>query len=233
MSKDRISQELLDASRDMERKLSSIADAYRAAEDARWMFARAHSLITRQINAAVVLPGAFREPNTLLRFNMSFASAFVDAVKYKGGRHWHQAFLQCKTGEVFSSAMDAKDPYASATPAGFKQPNGDAIVACAVAMADAHINTDIVFSLRSVGCIDPNDYGNILYFVERAARETIVELVGNELVGDVVNWLKKALLPLDEVWRNGAYLGVCGVDTPPVEEEFIFTVNRKLAQARP
>ncbi len=96
----------------------------------------------------------------------------------------------------------------------------NAVKICAIAMADAHINTDIVASLKTIGCIDPNDYGNILLFVERGAHDAIVELHGR-LNGPVFDALKRWFLPLDKLWRNSVYVEVCRVEVPDVEKAFV------------
>ena len=43
---------------------------------------------------------------------------------------------------------------------------------------------------RYIGCIDKNDYGNMLLFVERGARQAIIELHGRTS-GPIFNWLKE------------------------------------------
>jgi hypothetical protein len=63
------------------KKLKTVADLYLAAQDARWLFARAHQVITEQIVDNIKRDASmFRGPDALLRFNVSFASAFMAAV---------------------------------------------------------------------------------------------------------------------------------------------------------
>jgi hypothetical protein len=225
-----ISDALLIKTRTIEADLERIANAYRTRHDARWMFARAHHLITREINRTIELPRTFHDPNALLRFNMAFASAFLAAVRDMPSTPWREAFAQCMAGQVYSDVMNERDGYSRGVPMLSKSDDATAVQSCAIAMANAHINTDIVHALRTVGCINVHDYGNVLLFVERAARTTIMELNGPP-VGEMLNWLKQMLLPLDKIWRNAAYRGVCGVDVPPVEAAFIASVGRRMSRA--
>jgi hypothetical protein len=91
-------------------------------------------------------------------------------------------------------------------------------------MANAHINTDIVNALKVVGCINKEDYGNIMLFVSRAAREAIIKVNGN-VQGEILNALKELILPLDRVWRNSVYEKVCGKPVPDVEDTFTLVVD--------
>ena len=40
---------------------------------------------------------------------------------------------------------------------------------CGAAMANVHIHVDLANALREVGCISPQDYGNMLVFVNRGS----------------------------------------------------------------
>jgi hypothetical protein len=92
-------------------------------------------------------------------------------------------------------------------------------------MADAHINTDILTALRTVGCIDPYDYGNMLLFVQRGSEKALSELTG-KYAGAVFEYLKDKLLPLDRRWRNAVYVLACDEPVPNVEQSFIDAVDR-------
>jgi hypothetical protein len=65
-----VSETLLRRSRGIESDLVRIADRYHSRGDARWLFAKAHSLITKDINRTITLRGAYRDPNALLRFKL-------------------------------------------------------------------------------------------------------------------------------------------------------------------
>jgi hypothetical protein len=92
-------------------------------------------------------------------------------------------------------------------------------------MAQAHIKTDIVNALRTVGCIDEEDYANILLFVEGAASEAIYKVNG-KLQGAVVNYLRELLAPLERVWRNSVYEDICGQPVPDVEASFVDNIDK-------
>ena len=104
-------------------------------------------------------------------------------------------------------------------------PDGSAVKACAIAMANAHINTDIVTSLKTVGCIDPHDYGNVLVFVEIGSRDAIFRLHGR-LEGPIYNYLQANPPAPGQYWRNAVYVEVCRVPVPDVEQSFRDTVER-------
>src|SRR3954454_11362556 len=137
---------------------------YANLRDARWMFAFAHFRITQQINDGVK-SGLFRNPDQLLRFNAAFATAFLAAVAGKTTAPWRHAFDPCE-GFVMGS-MDTQpgceDLIKPSDACKFMAtPHVQPFLLCAVSMADAHINTDIVNALQTVGCIDAHDYGNVL-----------------------------------------------------------------------
>jgi hypothetical protein len=225
--------ELLKANKRFGVQIKQAADRYLAAQDARWMFARAHQLITEQIDDAIEkdqsAAGVFRNANELLRFNMSFASAFLAAVAGKPSAPWVEAFIECQIGQASYTIMFPTDYFQS-----FKDhpaqvmltaPTNTAVLMCSMSMADAHINTDIVNSLKTVGCIDPHDYGNILLFVERGSRKAIIELIGKSF-GPTFDYLKEHLMPLDKIWRNAVYQSTCHVPVPDIETSFVDTVDK-------
>lgn len=214
------SPELLADNKRIEAKLHSLATQYWSTHDVRWMFAYAHYRITQQINAAAQQP-VFRDPDHLIRFNIHFATAFLAAVAGMTTAPWKTAFASCAVAEASYDQRRGSPPKGPRTWS--QDPN--ALATCAAAMANAHINTDIVNALHAVGCINKEDYANILLFVERAAREAIVKVNGN-IQGEILNALKQLLLPLDRVWRNSVYEDVCGVAVPDVEDSFQASVDR-------
>jgi len=233
-----VDRELLDRNLRMQTDLWHVSERYRTAADARWMFAFAHFRITQQINQALIAsPWVFREPNALLRFNLAFASAFMTAVSVMVTPPWKKAFAECAFAESVRSINAAHWPTLSTTSseAIANRDNASAVLVCAVAMANAHINTDIVNALRNIGCIDRNDYGNILLFVEQGAKDAICRLQGLVL-GSTMNYLKQLMLPLDEIWRNAVYEQYCGRPVPRVETAFLQQIDRnrhQLSRIRP
>jgi len=205
---------------------------YLDAGDARWMFAFAHFRITQQINETLLAkPFLYRDPNALLRFNMAFAMALLDAVRGMTTPPWKKAFAQCAFAEAARAIHSAHWPTLSDArdDAIANKDNASAVLVCAVAMANAHINTDIVNALRNVGCIDRMDYANVLVFVEQAAKDAICKLQGSVL-GSTMNYLKQLMLPLDEIWRNAVYERQCGLHVPAPEESFRREIERKRYQ---
>lgn len=213
-------QKLLQDSLLVEGKLYRVVVAYESMRDIRWMFAYAHFRITQQINRAVRRP-VFRDPDQLLRFNGSFATAFLAAVAGQASRPWKTAFANCAVAEA--SYDQVRGPRPDLPRAQAQDPT--ALALCAAAMAQAHINTDIVNALRTVGCINKEDYANVLIFVERAAREAIYKANGS-IQGGIVNLLRELLVPLEKVWRNAVYEDVCGVPVPDPEQNFVENIDK-------
>jgi hypothetical protein len=224
---------LLKANQLFGKRIRENADKYKVAQDARWMFARAHQLITEQIDNAIEkdqsATGVFRNANELLRFNMSFASAFLAAVAGKPSAPWVDAFIECQILQASYTIMFPTDYFQSFKdhPAQVRltAPSNTAVLMCSMSMADAHINTDIVNSLKTVGCIDPHDYGNILLFVERGSARAITELIGKSF-GPMFDYLKDHLMPLDKIWRNAVYQSTCHAPVPDIEKTFVDMVDQ-------
>jgi hypothetical protein len=214
-----------------------VVASYEKMRDARWMFAFAHFRITQQINETIP-KGAFRDPDQLIRFNLSFATAFLAAVAGMTTAPWREAFDICEglvTAAVYNlpGCQVLPKPPEECRVAASLDPQP--IIMCSVAMAKVHINTDIVNSLRTVGCIDINDYANILVFVEKGARDAIYVLTG-KVVGPTADALKRTLLPLDKIWRNAVYKQVCGTPVPGIEQSFrdrLEKNSRSMSNIRP
>jgi hypothetical protein len=218
---------LLRTSERIQAELWKAAKRYMDTEDVRWMFAFAHYRITQQINASLKSrPHLWRDPNRLMRFNATFALAFIEATQDMGSAPWKQAFAQCAAVEKIRK-LNEQNPVWSETGQVMNLNYGENVLFCAVAMADAHIHVDIRNSLRKIGCIDTHDYGNVLLFVNQAAKDSIFKLQGTA-VGTVMNHLKLLILPLEEIWRNAVYTEYCGVPVPKVERAFEIELERKL-----
>jgi hypothetical protein len=220
------SADLLKPNREIEKFLDQAAYKYIAMQDVRWMFAFAHFRITQRIDDEVPRL-LFRDPDQLLRFNISFATAFLAAVSGNTSLPWKAAFQECANHEwlathPFDAGMCHYPPSPNCQVA-INMPT--AVQECAMAMAKVHINIDVVHALETVGCIDPHDFGNILLFVETASKDAILLLHGS-LTGPVFNGLKQMLLPLDKIWRNAAYEKVCHIPVPNIEQEFRDAVER-------
>jgi hypothetical protein len=90
---------------------------------------------------------------------------------------------------------------------------------CLSFMAYVHINIDMNESLRSIGCVNVTDYGNILHFVREANEAALIESHGSVL-GAGLSTLGN-LLAYDKEWRNRVYREACGIlDIPAPSMEW-------------
>src|SRR5437879_5711496 len=151
---------LLARNRVVEHTLFHDAQEFYKAGDFRWFFTLAHAHITRQINSNLNL---FQRPNALLRLNLHFAEEFIRALNGQPHEGWRRAFQFCKALEKASndtSMMVGEVEF------------------CGARMANVHIHIDLSSALSDVGCIPPEDYSNVLVFVNRGALWATVELRG-------------------------------------------------------
>lgn len=206
-----VSQCLLDKNRQVAQMLMSAAAAYKQNEDFRWFFTHAHGRISEKINRNIT---KFQRPNALIRLNLHFATEYLRAVNGLPHKEWKNAFNVCKIMEVKS-----KIPLPNVLPL--------EVEACGATMANVHIGIDLAAALSQIGCIPPNDYGNVLLFVQQGAESAINELRG-VFIGWIVNGIKAKLpnwLQLEEVWRNAAYEQVCSTAVPSIEPIFSISVK--------
>lgn len=138
-----VDRSLLGQNREIENGLFLASRNYLQNGDLRWFFALAHATITQQINDNI---GRFQRPNALIRLNLHFAQAFLRAVNSLEGEEWKQAFRVCQALQRGSEETMALV--------------GETEI-CAGAMADVHIFIDLKRAIREVGCIPPEDYGNV------------------------------------------------------------------------
>ena len=183
----------------IEAGLLSDADEYYRNGDLRWFFAYAHGQITKQINANL---DKFQRPNALIRLNIHFAEQFIRAVGGQPHADWQRAFRKCAALQ-----RSATDTSALAGEAEF----------CGAAMARVHIEIDLGAALEEIGCIPPQDYGNMLVFVNRGSLAALSRLRGR-VVGASEAILQRFVAPLVdlevETWRNAAYMKVCQTPVP-------------------
>lgn len=189
----------------IEKELFAASEKFEKDGDFRWFFSYAHAKITEQINKNLNL---FRDPNAVIRLNAHFASEYLKAASGQPHEAWSKAFKICKALEK-------------------NAPNNPALVGevelCGAQMANVHIHVDLANALREVGCIDRNDYGNILTFVLRGNLAAENKLRGK--FGGATMFLLSALvgpkLNMDvKKWRNAAYTEVCAGTVPDPEKSF-------------
>jgi hypothetical protein len=167
------------------------------AGDIRWFFAYAHAVISGLIVANVE---KFQQPNALLRLNRHFASEFLRSIKGAPHPGWMQAFKFC------AALGKANLP-------------GNTEL-CGAAMANVHINVDLRTALHEVGCLPPQDYGNVLVFVNRASLAALARMRGRGLgaAEAIMQRFSAPVTGLDvKQWRNAAFMAVCKVPVPAPE----------------
>jgi hypothetical protein len=185
--------------RQIEESLLQAADRYYKAGDFRWFFAYAHGQITRLINEHWK---KFQRPNALMRLNIHFAEEFVRAIGDQPHDSWKRAFRTCaalQTTSVDTMVLMGEVEF------------------CGAAMANVHIHVDLAAAIRDVGCIPPEDYGNMLVFVNRGALAALVRLRGAGVgaAEAMINQLVAPLVKLEvKAWRNAVYVQGCNAVVP-------------------
>ncbi len=178
--------------------------------DLRIFFTMAHGFITRQIGKHIDL---FASPNPLMRLNDSFATTYLKALDGAPHNDWQRAFRVCKAerdamasgfiGQIFLSPVVTE--------------------ACGACMAHVHITRDLRDALKSVPGVDPQDYGNVLIFVEDGNVYAETQLRGRTIgaAAVVVGQLFAKRLNLDvKQWRNDVYRDCYGKDVPDPSSAF-------------
>lgn len=197
---------LMAKNKDIERRLLLAAEDYYARKDFRWLFAFAHGQITKQINQHI---SRFQRPNALLRLNRHFAEQFLRDVNQQPHDGWKRAFKAChalQQGSEDTSLLMGEVEF------------------CGAAMASIHIHIDLAAALDEIGCIPPQDYGNMLVFVKRGSLAALVRLRGRAL-GAAEAMLEQLIAPFlkleVKVWRNTVYKSACNIPVPNPDPKFI------------
>lgn len=193
--------------RNLEIEKSMLAEAQRYYDrgDLRWFFTRAHGEITRLINENL---GVFQRPDALLLLNIHFAEEFVRALWGQPHKQWQAAFKACQALETASNQTAALV--------------GEAEF-CGAAMASVHIHIDLSAAINEVGCIPPEDYGNMLVFVNRGSIAALVKLRGRAVgaAEAMAQYLVAPMVDLEvKAWRNAAYENICHVPVPDPHPSF-------------
>lgn len=192
--------------KEIERQLLVAAENYYTKNDFRWLFAFAHGQITKQINQHI---SKFQRPNALMRLNLHFATQFLRAVNQQPHDGWKRAFKACQ-----GLQQGAEDTSLLVLEVEF----------CGAAMASIHIHIDLAAALNEIGCIPPQDYGNMLVLVKRGSLAAQVRLRGR-LLGAAEAILEQFMAPLlkleVKVWRNTVYKNACNLPVPNPDPKFI------------
>jgi hypothetical protein len=190
---------------EIEKTLVSEAQLLYDRGDLRWFFTRAHGEITRLINENL---GELQRPDALLRLNIHFAEEFVRALWGQPREDWQAAFRFCQALERASHqtvALVGETEF------------------CGARMAGIHIHIDLSAAIRDVGCIPPQDYGNMLVFVNRGSIAALVKLRGRAIgaAEAIFQYLVAPMIDLEvKVWRNTAYQDICQVPVPDPHPTF-------------
>jgi hypothetical protein len=181
------------------------AESLRQRGDFRWFFTSAHAQITRLINKNI---RSFQRPNALMRLNISFAEQFVRALWGQPHTSWRRAFSTC-----MALQNNAETNHLLVGEVEF----------CGAAMANVHIHIDLTDAINTVGCIPPEDYGNMLVFVNQGALTAAVALRGRA-IGALEMMLQQLIAPMVDLevkaWRNAAYRDICQIPVPDPNPAF-------------
>lgn len=183
----------------IETTLLNEAESLRRKGDLRWFFTLAHAEITRLINKNL---SAFQRPNALMRLNISFAEQFVRALWGQPHDGWKRAFRAC----------EALQNNSTSNPLLLGE-----VEFCGAAMASIHIHVDLSQAINEVGCIPPEDYSNMLIFVNHGALAAAVRLRGRALGAAeiLMQQLVAPMLDLEvKAWRNSVYTKICAIPVP-------------------
>jgi hypothetical protein len=203
--KEQLDSVLVQRNKQIQEALASEAAYLRQRGYFRWFFTLAHGEITRLINKNIE---SFQRPNALMLLNIHFAEQFVRALWGQPHQGWQKAFNACK----------ALQSNAELNPALIGE-----IEFCGAAMANVHILVDLSDALDKVGCIPPEDYGNMLVFVNHGSMAAVVDLRGRALgsLEMIVQYFLAPMVDLEvKVWRNAAYKDRCNVPVPDPNPTF-------------
>ncbi len=191
-----------------------------AKGDTRVFFTYSHGYITKRIGTHLAL---FRNPNSLMRLNDSFATEYLAALSGRAHGGWQKAFAWCK-------AMDrSMHPANLLEVAVFWPYTKNAFELCARNMAYVHITTDLRNALMRVKDVDAQDYGNILIFVIEGHLYSEVKLRGRSM-GTVrfaisvpfMDWLNQNA----KLWRNQVFEETYKTKVPEPTREFVAQYRR-------
>jgi hypothetical protein len=202
----RVDPLLLHRNLEIQRTLLSEAQLLYDRGDLRWFFTRAHGEITRLINNENL--SEFQRPDALLRLNNHFAEEFIRALWGEPHEQWRAAFRYCQ-------ALEKASAQTVALVGEFEF--------CSAQMANIHIRIDLSAAIREVGCIPPEDYGNVLVFVNRGSIAALVKLRGRVIGASqaMLQYLVAPIVNLEvKVWRNATYQDICQVPVPDPHPSF-------------
>ena len=200
-----IDQSLLARSEQIGDAMRREGERFRSTDDLRWFFTLTHAEITRLLNQNI---SKFQRPNALLRLNIHFAEEFMSALSGQPHENWRRAFRACRAlqdGAERTSVLVGEVEF------------------CGAAMARVHIDIDLSAAVRDVGCIPPQDYGNVLVLVNRANLRSLTILRGQFLGAAefIAQYFVGPMLDLEvKNWRNTVYEDACSAPVPNPSRDF-------------
>jgi len=211
-----VDQDLLNRTKQLGEMFDAAVARFDAKSDLRVFFTRSHGYITKKIGTHINL---FKNPNSLMRLNDSFATVYLNAINGSPHQGWQQAFRIC--GALDQHAVHAKGWLASL----FLLPySATALENCAGCMAKVHISQDLRNALIQVTDVDPEDYGNILVFVlegQLYAEAKSRGRAGGSAMFAVSVPFMEALKMNAKLWRNEAFEQVYKKTVPDPSPTFI------------
>jgi hypothetical protein len=208
-----IDRKLLDRTRILESQFyQAIGRLANSSLDLRIFFTMAHGYITGRIGQHIDL---FANPNALMRLNDSFTTTYLSALNGMAHSDWQKAFRICK----------AESEAVRSGPVGLIFVGPAAAESCAACMAKVHIYRDLRDALIKVRDVDPQDYGNVLIFVEEGNLYAECQLRG-QVLGSAAVMLSKliggvAKLNLDvKQWRNKVFQDCYKKEVPDPSPSF-------------
>jgi hypothetical protein len=216
-----VDDRLLARTKELTRMFDAAENRLALNGDLRVFFTRSHGYITKKIGVHINL---FKNPNSLMRLNDSFATTYLAAINGAPHHGWQQAFGICKA--LDDNAVRAKGlfntiimfPYAVTAPE-----------ECAGCMAKVHISQDLRNALIKVRDVDVEDYANILVFVIEGHLYAEVKLRGQILASAAfmvsvpfMDWLNTNA----KLWRNEAFEQVYKKKVPDPSPAFIAAYHK-------
>jgi hypothetical protein len=201
---------LLAQSQQLTKKLEELATKLLANGDFRYQFLQLHSCISNGIMAKASA-GGFIDPCWILKLNIRFMERFFEAYNaYEAGQQTNYRWK-----EAFEMAKMEKEAYAKQ---GWSQDQAISLVT--IAMASAHIFSDLYYSLAEVGCGPRSDFFSIMDIIDDCERSLAL--------GDLMKAYKDMFGSLPVFgnpgnfairdWRTAIFSLVCECDDDPIKK---------------
>jgi hypothetical protein len=210
-----VDSKLLAQTKAIAQELDSWANLLAAKGDSRAFFTYAHSYIANKIVENIAL---FNNPNSLMQLLDSFATVYLNALRGAPTPEWQGAFKWCGAMNSFGRLDDPISALVLSVYTKFPWEQ------CAMKMAYVHINVDLRNALMQVKGVDPQDYGNVLKFVEMgeafAEQQLIGRTIGNRRFAVILAFQSLWDMSVKN-WRNQVFKDVYKENVPDPSAEFV------------